>query len=240
MINSIVFSLIELAALVSMMGICDIFLKERVNYKWFGLTLGLFVIYRFAYFGRHIYDIAFFEQSRWYWSSAIYASIVLLIIFAFMSKPLRSEVGLRLRQTRGLRFTWIGVGLYFAFFLVLAIINAPLGFQGDWDHLAFQLIMPTFNEELFYRGIFLVFLDRTFGFSRKIFGFPMGWGAIISSVMFGVPHGLSVAGGISVDWLAVFIPGAIGLVGCWLKVKTGSLLVPMLMHSHGNAIDIII
>ena len=157
-----------------------------------------------------------------------------------LPQAMRSQIGIRFQQAKGSAPVWIGIGLYALIFFAIAWFSPPPRTNAYWESLAFQLTMPSLDEEVFFRGLLPVIVDRCFGVSRNIFGARMGWGAIVSSVMFGLVHGLSLEGGLSVDWIAVAIPGGIGLLGCWIVQRTKSLIGPVLMHSHGNAINYII
>ena len=232
--------LVTLGVLVAAMVAAAVICKGKFDQKWFAFTFGAYALYEIGFLAAKLYRLPVFAESRWNWSGMVYSLILIAIVLIFIPKSLRSKVGLTWRQASGSAFTWLFVAFYAAVFIILALQSPPSSFQGDWDTLAFQLTMPSLNEELFFRGLLVVMMDQTFGVSRRILGVPMGWGALISSIMFGLAHGLSVRNGISVDFVGVLVPGVIGLLGCWIKEKTGSLLAPVLMHSHGNSIDMVI
>ena len=214
--------------------------KGQIDLKWFWLSLSILALILYAStIGRWLAR-PLTAGLRWNWSGFILGLIFIGIILAFMPAQLRSQMGLQLRQAEGSLKVWIGIGIYALIFIIIALNAPPSKTEHYWESLAFQLTMPSLNEEIFYRGLFPVILDRCFGVSRNIFGAQMGWGSIISSTVFGLAHGLSLKGGFSIDWLAVAIPGFIGLIGCWVVSRTKSLLGPILMHSHGNSIDYIL
>jgi len=214
--------------------------RENIRLSWFVLALFVFALNAYGLsLGRWIAR-PLTEGLRWNWSGKILALSLSAIVILFLSKTLQDQIGLRVRQAKGSAKVWIAISVYALIFLVIAWNSPPPRTNQYWESLAFQLTMPSLNEELFFRGLLPVVIDKCFGVSRNVFGAQMGWGAVISSVMFGLVHGLSLDGGISVDWVACAIPGLIGLVGCWIVGKTKSLLGPILMHSHGNAINYII
>ena len=214
--------------------------KGQIDLKWFWLSLSILALILYASTVGRWLARPLMAGLRWNWSGFILGLIFIGIILAFMPAQLRSQMGLQLRQAEGSLKVWIGIGIYALIFIIIALNAPPSKTEHYWESLAFQLTMPSLNEEIFYRGLFPVILDRCFGVSRNILGAKMGWGAIISSVIFGLAHGLSLKGGFSINWLAVAIPGFIGLIGCWVVSRTNSLLGPILMHSHGNSIDYII
>ena len=214
--------------------------KGQIDLKWFWLSLSILALILYASTVGRWLARPLTAGLRWNWSGFILSLIFIGIILAFMPAQLRSQMGLQLRQAEGSLKVWIGIGIYALIFIIIALNAPPSKTEHYWESLAFQLTMPSLNEEIFYRGLFPVILDRCFGVSRNIFGAQMGWGSIISSTVFGLAHGLSLKGGFSINWLAVAIPGFIGLIGCWVVSRTKSLLGPILMHSHGNSIDYII
>lgn len=214
--------------------------KGNISPKWFLLSLLVFALNEYGLtIGRWI-TRPVTEGLRWNWSGKILALCLSLVVIYFLPKTLRSQIGLRFQQAKGSLNVWIGIGVYALIFLVIAWYAPATQTEYYWESLAFQLTMPSLDEELLFRGLLPVVIDRCFGVSRNILGAQMGWGAVISSVMFGLVHGLSLKGGLAIDWIAFAIPGLIGLVGCWIVQKTKSLLGPILMHSHGNSIDYII
>jgi len=231
---------ILIGVVLAMMCGVAIFRKGQIDLKWFWLCLSIFALIVYAStIGRWLAR-PLTAGLRWNWSGYIMGLTAMVIILRFMPVTLRAQMGLQLRQAKGSQKVWIGIGVYALIFIAIALYAPPSKTQHYWESLAFQLTMPSLNEELFYRGLFPVILDRCFGVSRNILGAKMGWGAIISSVIFGLAHGLSLKGGFSIDWLAVAIPGFIGLMGCWVVSRTKSLLGPILMHSLGNSIDYIL
>ena len=101
--------------------------------------------------------------------------------------------------------------------------------------------MPGLDEELFYRGVLLLTLNEAFGRPIRVFGAPMGRGSVLSSLAFGLAHALVYAdGAFTFDALLMATSGVSALLLVWLKEKTGSLLLPILMHNFGNAVFMLI
>ncbi len=214
-----------------------LFRKGQVRTPYFFLSLAVFAIYQAAYEIGRRWDIPFFEPSAWNWSAKIYALAALLIIIAIVPVIDRQSVGLTLRRAQGAWQGWLAVIMLMAAFTFAAGQFPPERFDGDWDALAFQLTMPGLEEELFFRGLLLLLIDRTFETSSRVFGAPFGWGALLTSIMFGLAHGVGFSDGVFSFGLAhagyTFL-GALVLV--WLRAKTGNLLAPVLVHSFGNSI----
>lgn len=129
--------------------------------------------------------------------------------------------------------------LYGAFFVALAAAfpNGPL----EREDLAFQLTMPGLEEELFYRGVLLFALDRAFTGRVRLLGIEWGWGAVLSSLLFGLAHAFGYgAGGFSLDLMILLLTAGPSLIAVWVRVRTGSLLLPVLMHNFGNTVMLLV
>lgn len=106
----------------------------------------------------------------------------------------------------------------------------------ETERLLFQATLPGLNEELIYRGFAMAMIDRAFrGRSWQVLGAPIGMGALLTSVLFGVQHGMGfVDGQFVVSWLAIALTGALGLLLAWMRARTGSLVAPVLAHNIIN------
>jgi hypothetical protein len=129
--------------------------------------------------------------------------------------------------------------LYCAFFVAIA-----LAFPGDTasaEEIAFQLTMPGLEEEAFYRGILLFALYRSFTGRLRLLGVDWGWGAVLSCLLFGMTHAFGFSDGqFSFDPLYMALTAFPSFIAVWVRLRTGSLLLPIVMHNFGNAISILI
>lgn len=97
-----------------------------------------------------------------------------------------------------------------------------------------------FGEEMFYRGYIQSRLDEAFGKPLRFYGVAFGWGAVITSLLFGLTHVgvlrwmLGVGGEVTWAWgLWTFFGG---LVFSLVREKSGSILAPALLHGLPQAI----
>lgn len=61
------------------------------------------------------------------------------------------------------------------------------------EAVAFQAILPGLQEELLFRGILLGLLTRIFPYPGwKVLGVKFGWPVVITSILFGLAHGLTL------------------------------------------------
>jgi uncharacterized protein len=102
----------------------------------------------------------------------------------------------------------------------------------------FQLTAPGITEELAFRGVLLALLDRAFPRRVGLVGAKLGWSAVVTSVLFGLWHGLDVDAHfkISLEIAPMVIPTVGGFVLAWCRERSGSLILPILAHSGMNEI----
>lgn len=96
------------------------------------------------------------------------------------------------------------------------------------EFCAVQLVVVALPEELFFRGLLLGLLRRRWPAGRALGGAKVGWALVLSAAAFALVH-LPREG--DPRALATFFPG---LLFGWLRLRTGSLLAPVLTHAGSN------
>ena len=167
---------------------------------------------------------------RWNWEGKILSMVGALLVLALTSLT-RREVGVTWRQRPGsvrpavwmtLALAAIGFGIGVAFG----------GGRFSPETLAYQLTMPGLAEELAYRGVFMALLHRAM---PRAEGARAWLPVVVTSIAFGLWHGLSVESGeVAFDAFAALFPLLGGLAFGWLREKTGSLVFPTLAHNLSN------
>lgn len=148
---------------------------------------------------------------------------VLLLVSILLGS--RVAVGLTLPTTlRGARY-----GLYAALivvtpFLLFASSRELLG-GGSFLLLVFNTLLVGLSEELLYRGILLGSLMR-FGLSRAV---------TLSALLFAAIHLLNTSIQGEPNWSQFLFAALISIPFSALRLRTGSLLLPVLLHT---AIDL--
>jgi uncharacterized protein len=105
------------------------------------------------------------------------------------------------------------------------------------EALLFQLTMPGLEEELFFRGILLVLLNRALGTPWRLWGAQIGWGLVITTLVFGLVHGLyfSWESGFSVNYLPIVVTALMGFLLGWVRERSGSLIAAIILHNVVNS-----
>jgi membrane protease YdiL (CAAX protease family) len=148
----------------------------------------------------------------------------------------RQEFGLTLSFNPG---TGRDVLRFVVPFLLLEIavlwFLVPAGIPTLEDHL-FQVTTPGITEELAFRGVLLALLDRAFPRRVRVLGADLGWSAVVTSVLFGLWHGFALDAHLkpSFDIAPMVIPMAGGFVLAWSRARSGTLLLPVMLHAGMN------
>ncbi|MEE4199721.1 MAG: CPBP family intramembrane glutamic endopeptidase [Erythrobacter sp.] len=219
------------------MGLAD---RRNFSLGWLLVSVGLIVL-NDAMLTRVWGTIPWvLPESDWNWQGklmALAASLLVASLAAFGWK----QSGLTLRQAKGsLGPSVFVLGLYLAFFVVIALVFG--GGKASAETVAFQLTMPGIEEEIFYRGILLLALNEAFRSRTRFAGIGWGWGALLSSLVFGLAHAFSysAADGFALEPIYLALTAVPSLLAVGLRERTGSLLLPILAHNGGNAIPLLV
>lgn len=177
------------------------------------------------------------QESHWNWEGKMLALAATLAIAALFGWH---RVGLTFAQAPGsLKAALPVMLLYCGFFLAIAL--AFPGGPATGEDVAFQLIMPGLEEDPFYRGILLFTLYKAFAGRVRFLGVDWGWGAVLSCLLFGLAHAFGYSSGhFTFDALVMVLTALPAFLAVWLRLRTGSLLLPILIHNFGNAISMLI
>jgi hypothetical protein len=175
----------------------------------------------------------------WNWQGKLMALTTSMAVAALPAFGLR-QVGVTLSHAAGsLRAAAPMAAAYCAFFVLIALLFPAE--PASAEDLAFQLTMPGLEEELFYRGVLLFALDQAFRGRRRLLGVDWGWGAVLSCLLFGLTHAFSHSdGAFSFDPVTMALTAMPSLIAVWIRLRTGSLLLPVLLHNFGNSLSLVI
>ena len=234
---------IEVAAIVALLllvgGAIGLSHRQGFSPRWLLAAGGLVLLHDFLLTRGYGLLPHLIPPSAWNWQGKILALAATLAIASLPVFGWRRS-GLTLAQAKGSLKSCIPVALlYCGFFVVIAYL-----FPGDAaspETIAFQLTMPGLEEELFYRGVLLLALDRAFSSRVGLLGVEWGWGAVLSCALFGLAHAFGFSHGhFSFDAMTMALTALPSLIAVWLRLRTGSLLLPVLLHNFGNSIPLVL
>lgn len=179
-------------------------------------------------------------KERWgtLWNLSTHGLSALALLLVAMVQ-FRKEGGLRALIGHDLAPTFkIGLALMVTAYLVCTALDVGLGYGREPFMVQFLagmtavekvlcLIMlvtlPPLNEELLYRH----FLIRMFPLNKR---FGRWVGVLITSLLFMMVHGQYN------HWPTVLLIGTLGIILAIARVRTGGLLIPVLLHSSAEVI----
>lgn len=220
-----------LVVLGSLVGLID---RRKFSFAWLLVAALLFFVNDSAL--TRIYGLLpEYLGDEWNWTGKLLA---LAITLAIASHPAFGweRSGLTLKQKTGSLAPALAVSaVLVALFTWLALSNEDGGASAET--LAFQLSLPGLEEEPFYRGILLLALNEAFRARFRALGIEWGWGGLLSLVLFGLAHGFGYEdGSFWFDPIIFAMTAGPSLILVWLRERTGSLLLPVLLHNFGNSI----
>ena len=75
----------------------------------------------------------------------------------------------------------------------------------------------------------------------RFLGVDWSWGAVLSCALFGMAHAFGYAdGSFSFDPIVMALTAIPSFISVWLRLRTGSLLLPVFLHNFGNAITLLL
>lgn len=140
------------------------------------------------------------------------------------------DAGITLSQARGSLPGAIGVacvalGINYAL-MSLSSFQLPGVALETW---LYQATLPGLVEETVFRGLLLALAERAVAARHarwEVMGTGIGWGGLVVTLTFLALHGISLGTVLGV------LPAA--LLYLWLRKRTGSLLLPIVVHNLWN------
>ncbi|VAV84151.1 hypothetical protein MNBD_BACTEROID02-494 [hydrothermal vent metagenome] len=165
------------------------------------------------------------------WTGKVFSYLLAIIFLLSYHKISLKEFGITFTQKDNSKKFAIRTTLIVTLLMILYCIFIGR-YKSSIENIMFQLTMPSIIEEVAVRGILLTLLSMVFIKNFKIGKTHFGMGVIITAVLFGLWHGLSISNEfeISMYWIPFIYTGIMGFVLALVKEKTGSLLFPIIIH----------
>jgi membrane protease YdiL (CAAX protease family) len=180
-------------------------------------------------------DVIIFEGQRWNWLGKA-AECLLALLFIATTLLTNREAGLDFRIKHSKQVFGFIVGLLS---IIFAIYYFAFGFKNvsGTETFVFQLLMPGIAEELVFRGVLLGLLNKVYTKGFTVLQTPLGWGVVITSVLFGLVHSFNF-GSYTIDFNMLYFVStfSMGLFLAFVKEKSQSLLPGIACHNLFNLI----
>lgn len=216
--------------------------KAVVSPVWLVVSIGIYAVYTGAIFsGIDLPGISsMFEDQKYNWSGKILAIVASLIMIAAVIVPSKrlnlADAGLTLKQEQGSVIPSLIVVAGMVAFIVGLQLLVNDGTNLDAETLIYQATIPGMDEELMFRGLLLLTLSLAVsGRAWDLMGATIPWGAVLATLFFALGHSIFVQNAVvQADWVALVITGILGGALMWIRLRTGSILLPIIAHNATN------
>jgi hypothetical protein len=178
-------------------------------------------------------DAGFLGGLNYNWAGKVLAIMLTLAMYALLPRSLRAEAGLfALPRPADWRSVFAVSALMLAFFWVTSYLFRD-GEALTRETILFQATMPGLDEESLFRGVLLALLVSAFGKPWRIAGIGLGWGALPVVLFFGLGHFVSQEFNVETV-VSVIAATAMGAGFLWIKEKTSSIWIAVIVHNLAN------
>ncbi|MEQ9506278.1 MAG: CPBP family intramembrane glutamic endopeptidase [Hyphomonas sp.] len=235
--DELIRTLIETGLLAGLGILGAVLLRGRLQWHWLVAALVMNLAYQ-ALLTRGFWLVPDpFPGADWNWAGKLAAMAGTLAVMALPAFGWK-WCGMTLDQGPGWRGALGLLIVLSGLFFWLAV--SPADGPDDLETIAFQWTMPGLDEELFYRGTLLLALNEAFRPKVNVLGAGIGWGGLMTTVLFGLTHALSYeAGAMEFDLMTFAMTGVPAFLLLWLRERTGSLLMPVIGHNLANGLSTI-
>lgn len=171
---------------------------------------------------------------KWQWVGKV-AGLLVGVFFVYRNKLLsKKELGWTLRfQPGSVKPVMSLLLLILIARLSFYLVFEPVSVNFDLETVLFQGILVGFCDELLFRGILLALLNRIFSGKENLFGFPLSFGILITSVLYGLTQGFILGEGfhLQINLIRILLGFFVGLIAALLKERSGSLLPAIIFHN---------
>jgi membrane protease YdiL (CAAX protease family) len=105
------------------------------------------------------------------------------------------------------------------------------------EFLVYQLTIPGIAEELFYRALIQPSLNQVFGHRWRVLGAKVGWGWVVTSVVFWAVHAFRLEEQrLFFYWPTVTMQLIAGLAYGWIRERCDSIVPAIAAHNLVNVV----
>jgi membrane protease YdiL (CAAX protease family) len=212
--------------------------RKAFSLRWLLIAGGLVELNDFLLTRGYGVIPSLLPAAHWNWQGKVCALAATLVVASLPAFGWRRS-GLTLSQAEGGLKASLPVALVYCLFFVAIALVFPDHDKPSAETMAFQLTLPGLEEEPFYRGVLLLALDRAFPGRVRLLGVEWGLGAVLSCALFGLAHALGYSHGhFAFDAVTMALTALPSFIAVWLRLRSGSVLLPVLLHNFGNSISL--
>lgn len=217
--------------------------RPRAHPGWLAATLAVLLLRRaLTWIGHHVLDPGqLCPALTWDWGARLLALGGTLGVLLLLRGVRLRDAGLTARQAPGSGRSAVPVAT--ALVIAQIVIQAIFwpGQSATPEEVAYQATLPGLEEDPFYWGLLLLLLDRAFGTRWRLGGVAFGWGAVLAILLFGLVHGFGWRStGLRIDLWSIARATAFGAGYCWLRLRTGSVVLSIAAHNLGNTLRLFV
>jgi uncharacterized protein len=184
--------------------------------------------------------VLLFEGQTWNWAGKTGSLLVALVFIVTFTTFTTRQFGLTAKiELRGATPILLICTVYFVLRLSLYLAATKGTGAFHAETFLFQATLPGMAEEVVFRGILLTLLDYVFIEPRwTLAHVSFGWAAGLTSILFGLTHGISFDSSYHIQFNAFAIARTAfdGFLFAILVTKTQSLLPGIVFHNLLNLI----
>jgi hypothetical protein len=184
-------------------------------------------------------SITLFKGQQFNWVGKAVALVVEIILAFSIPGFTRQAFGLTKIEWTDTTSILAVCAIYFFIRLSLYYFSGSAGTEIHIEQFLFQATLPGLQEELLFRGILLGLLQKVFQHPVwKVWRLRFGWAALITSILFGLSHGIGFNEDhtLHINAFAFFRATFDGLLLALLAEKTKSVFPSVVYHNLLNLI----
>lgn len=175
-----------------------------------------------------------FSRMEWNWQGKILE--VGLSILAIVALSMAAEEAAVSRARPNWLRPTLASGVAILLLPLIVFFAAHARESLTWEGWAFQFTMPGLAEELLFRGVIQGLLNRGLGKPWQLSGARIGWGLLITSVLFAAGHMVSVTRQLHIEFAFDEAIGPLigSLITGWLRERVESVWPLTVLHNLSN------
>jgi membrane protease YdiL (CAAX protease family) len=179
-----------------------------------------------------------FAALAWGWQGKVLELALVIAVVAIAPRLTWRDVGVTAPLGRGWRAPVIVLAAVSVGLPVIFIVALGARDQLTVEGWLFEATVPGLAEELVFRGVLLTLFDRAFGRPWRIAGAEVGWGGLITAVLFAAMHAIGVdrAGSVHVEPLLALGPFVGGVFASWARARLDQIAPLIALHNLSNLI----